>query len=94
MSLSAKDRIYAGDLLLFAKTNVRNLAIAITETATPGVRVTLTQALNEAIQFHGAVFQYMSANGIYPAYDLPATLQSDLKNATIALNMPIKTRNY
>lgn len=85
---NAKDTIYAGDLLTFAKTNVRNLAIAITETATPEIRMTLEKNLHEAIQFHAQVFNYMHARGLYPAYDVGKTIESDLLLAQLALSIP------
>ena len=78
---------YAGDLLVLAKASVRNYAIAITETATPQVRETLTNHLQKAIQCHADVFNFMYENGMYPAYDLQQLLENDIKNANMAINM-------
>ena len=50
---------YAGFLLAFAKTSVRNYGIAITESATPKVRETLQKQLNAAIALHGEAYYYM-----------------------------------
>ncbi|WP_010093856.1 spore coat protein [Ornithinibacillus scapharcae] len=78
---------YAGDLLALAKTSVRNYAIAITETATPTVRETLTNHLQKAIQTHADVFNYMYENGLYPAYDMNLLLENDMMNARNAIEM-------
>lgn len=78
---------YAGKLLLFAKTAVRNYAIAITETATPSVRETLVKQLNAAIVFHAKVFNFMFERGLYPAYSLPELLSNDLMLAKKALSI-------
>lgn len=78
---------YAGHLLGFAKTAVRNYAIAITETATPHVRQTLQNQLNRAIILHGKVFYYMYMRGLYPSYQLDQLLLTDMHNAQLALNM-------
>ncbi|OCA91723.1 spore coat protein [Pseudobacillus wudalianchiensis] len=78
---------YAGDLLVFLKTAVRNLAIAITETATPALRDVLVKQLNSAIQAHTTIFNYMYKKGYYPAYDLNRLLQNDVALANKAISM-------
>lgn len=78
---------YAGDLLALSKTLVRNYAIAITETATPVLRQTLTNHLLEAIKIHERVFNYMYQRELYPAYDLGQLIENDLNNAQKALSM-------
>ncbi|MFS0671821.1 spore coat protein [Ornithinibacillus sp. 179-J 7C1 HS] len=78
---------YAGDLLALAKTSVRNYAIAVTETATPVVRETLTNHLQKAIKTHADIFQYMYDNGLYPAYDLQQLLENDMALANKAMEM-------
>lgn len=78
---------FAGDLLGFAKTSVRNYAIAITETATPVLRDTLARQLQKAIETHAAIYNYMYKKGLYPSYDLERLLRNDLKNANKAIKM-------
>ncbi len=78
---------YAGQLLGFAKTSVRNYAIAITETATPQLRETLQKQLNGAIQLHGKVFYFMLERGLYPSYDLPKLLANDIAMANKAISL-------
>jgi spore coat protein F len=79
---------YAGDLLGLGKTSVRNYAIAITETATPELRMVLVKQLNGAIKMHEQVYNFMYAKGLYPSYDLEKLLQNDVKNAHKALSNP------
>ncbi len=78
---------FAGNLLGFAKTSVRNYAIAITETATPQLRDTLQRQLHKAIQLHGKVFHYMYQRSYYPAYNLSELLAGDVKKAQKAIAM-------
>lgn len=78
---------YAGDLLAFFKTAVRNYAIAITETATPALRKTLTNHLLRVIKGHARIYNYMYQKGYYPSYDLGQLLNNDIKLAHKALKM-------
>ena len=78
---------FAADLLGLSKTLVRNLAAAITETATPSLRQAFTRQLNGAIHGHERVFNYMHKHGYYPAYDLGRLLGHDIENAHKALKM-------
>jgi spore coat protein F len=78
---------YAGKLLSFAKSAVRNYAIGITETATPALRETFQRHLLKAIQLHGKVFAFMYQHGYYPAYELDKLLANDLKMARQALSI-------
>ncbi|MCM3567404.1 spore coat protein [Neobacillus mesonae] len=78
---------FAADLLALSKTLVRNLAAAITETATPALRQTFTRQLTGAIEGHARVFHYMHKHGYYPAYDLGRMLGHDMENANKALKM-------
>ena len=76
----------AGELLTLAKTNVRNYAAAITETATPSLRKVVKKQLNGAIDTHAKVFHYLYERGLYPAYDLNKLLQNDVNLANKALS--------
>ncbi|ASB91536.1 spore coat protein [Bacillus sonorensis] len=77
----------AGDLLVLAKTSVRNYAIAITETATPALRKVLVKQINAAIRLHEQVFYYMYSRGLYPAYNLAELLKADAMHAQKAIAM-------
>jgi len=74
-------------LLGFAKTAVRNYAIAITETATPQLRAVLEKQLVAAIALHAKVFAFMYERGWYPSYNLNQLLANDVKMAGAALSM-------
>ncbi|GIP38926.1 hypothetical protein J31TS4_22060 [Paenibacillus sp. J31TS4] len=87
--LSAQDKFAAGHLLGFAKSGVRNGAIAITETSTGAVRDVLRKHLNQDIDQHAQIFEYMLAQGLYPSYDLDKIIEGDLRNAQVALQLPV-----
>ena len=76
---------YAGNLLGLTKNLIRNYAIAITETATPVLKKTLTNQLNGLIDLHSQIFNYMAKHDMYPAYNLSALIKNDVNNANKAL---------
>ncbi|MFC4619075.1 spore coat protein [Camelliibacillus cellulosilyticus] len=84
---AAEDGFYAGELLSFIKAQIKGLAGAVTETATPALKEVFIKQLNHAIKSHTKIFNYMHKKGYYPAYDLEALLESDQKNAKKALEM-------
>lgn len=81
------DQVIATDLLIAAKSGVRNYAIAITEAATPEVRAVLHNQLHESIEMHEEITSYMMSNGWYHPYDTDEQIQLDLKTASTALNL-------
>ncbi len=84
------DLAIATDLLITSKAAVRNLATAITETATPSVKKLLRRELDNAIDTHDKIAQYMIKNEMYHAYDLDEQMEHDLEKADIALNLAKK----
>nr|WP_254865245.1 spore coat protein [Solibacillus isronensis] len=84
------DMAIATDLLITSKAAVRNLAVAITETATPAVKRILRRELDNAIDTHDKIAQYMIKNEMYHAYDLQEQMEHDLEKADIALNVAKK----
>ncbi|MBO1511276.1 spore coat protein [Metabacillus bambusae] len=81
------DQTIATDLLLSAKSGVRSLAVAITETATPEVKKVLKRELETAIDLHDKIAQYMIEKEMYHAYDIKEQVSQDLKNAKEALEI-------
>ncbi|WP_394223728.1 spore coat protein [Priestia aryabhattai] len=81
------DLAIATDLLLSAKNGVRTYAVALTETATPEVRKVLKKQLDEAIDLHEKIAQYMIENEMYHAYDIEEQVNHDLKKADKALDL-------
>ena len=79
------DQTIATDLLLSAKSGVRSLAVAITETATPEVKKVLKRELETVIDLHDKIAQYMIEKEMYHAYDIKEQVSQDLKNAKEAL---------
>lgn len=84
------DQVIATDLLISAKSGVRNYAFAITEAATPEVRAVLNKQLHEAIDLHGKISDYMVANGYYYPDNVNAQLNVDLQTTDTALSLPNK----
>jgi spore coat protein F len=78
----------AGELLGFAKSSIKNYAMAITETATPSLRKVFKKHLNGAIDTHAKIFNYLYERNLYPAYDLNQLLQNDVDVANKALSQP------
>lgn len=84
------DMAIATDLLVTAKAGVRNLAVAITETATPSVKKLLRRELDNAIDTHDKIAQYMIKKEMYHAYDVDEQIEHDLEKADIAMNLAKK----
>jgi similar to spore coat protein len=81
------DQTIATDLLLSAKSGVRSLAVAITETATPEIKKLLKKELDMAIDLHDKIAQYMIEKEMYHAYDIKEQVSQDLKNAKEAMKI-------
>lgn len=84
------DQVIATDFLISAKAAVRNYAVALTETATPELKATLKQQLNDAIATHEKITNYMMEKGFYHPHDLGEQLQLDLNTADTAINLAQK----
>ncbi|AEI39411.1 spore coat protein [Paenibacillus mucilaginosus] len=81
------DQVIAMDLLIAAKSGVRNYAMAVTETATPEIKSILTQHLNEAILLHEQISAYMVERGFYHPHDVNEQVKLDLTNIQTALKL-------
>lgn len=81
------DLAIATDLLMSAKAGVRNYAVALTETATPGVRRTLKAQMQKAIDLHEKIANYMIENEMYHAYNIDEQVEHDLQKADMALEL-------
>jgi len=81
------DQVIATDFLIAAKTDVRNIALALTEASNPRVREALQQYLNDAIDTHERITNYMMARGYYNPRDITEQLNVDFKAAQTALNL-------
>ncbi|WP_138416788.1 spore coat protein [Aquibacillus sediminis] len=81
------DQVIATDILVAAKAEIKNYAVAITETSTPEIRNVLTKQLEDAISFHEQIANYMIENGFYYPKDAAKQLQLDMETAQKALNI-------
>ncbi|MFB4164261.1 spore coat protein [Alteribacillus sp. JSM 102045] len=82
------DQAAATDLLLAAKSGVRNCAYAITEAASPDVRQALSQQLQQSVNFHEQVANYMIDKGYYHPYNLNEQIQVDQQAAQQSMQQP------
>jgi similar to spore coat protein len=79
------DQMIATDFLIAAKNGIKSYAMAITEASTPEVRDTLKQHLNDAIQLHEQISQYMVNKGYYHPANVQEQLRVDMQAAQMAL---------
>ncbi|GIQ68737.1 spore coat protein [Xylanibacillus composti] len=82
------DQVVAMDLLISAKSGVRNYAMAATEAGTPEVKELLMRHLEEAIDMHERIFAYMMEQGQYHPWNVNEQIEVDLKNSDTALRAP------
>jgi similar to spore coat protein len=82
------DQVVAMDLLITAKSGVRNYAMAVTEAGTPEIKEVLTRHLEEALDLHEQIASYMLEKGWYYAWNTNEQLNLNLKNIDTALNLP------
>ncbi|MRN55004.1 spore coat protein [Paenibacillus monticola] len=82
------DQVIAMDFLINAKSGVRNYALAVTETGTPEIKAILTRQLEEAIDTHEQILNYMLEREWYHPWNVKEQFQHDLKNILTALDAP------
>lgn len=81
------EQIIATDFLMAAKSGVWNYAVAISETATPEVREVLRRHLDNAIDTHEKILNFMVEKGYYNVYDPQEQLKMDITNADTVLSL-------
>lgn len=81
------DQVIATDFLISAKAGVQNYAMAVTEAATPELKAALKEQLNEAIETHEKISNYMITRGFYHPHNLGEQLQVDLTTTETAINL-------
>ncbi|MBM7694409.1 hypothetical protein JOC77_003870 [Peribacillus deserti] len=82
------DQVIASDFLISAKSAIKMYAFAITETATPELRDSLHNQLNEAIDMHDRISSYMISHGYYHPVNVQEQLALDTKTVNTALDIP------
>lgn len=75
------DMTFAMDFLLRAKEGVRNLSIALTETASPDVRALLHNHLKQGIVLHQEITELMIRKKWFHPYELNEQYQLDQLSA-------------
>ncbi|OIK13182.1 spore coat protein [Bacillus sp. MUM 13] len=75
------DTTFAMDLLLRAKEGVRNIAVALTESASPDVRAALRKQLMQGIAMHQEISDLMIEKKWFHPYELTEQYQLDQLSA-------------
>jgi similar to spore coat protein len=83
------DQMIATDLLISAKSGIRNYSMAITETRHPEIKEIFVRHLNEALDLHEQLSSYMAEKGWYHAWDPKEQVNLNLQNIHTAVNLPI-----
>lgn len=81
------DQVITTDFLMSVKSGIRNLAFAITETATPELKAALREQLRNSLDVHANLTNYMMDKGYYHPYELNEQKQVDLQASDTALNL-------
>lgn len=81
------DQVIATDFLVSAKAGLRNIAFAITETADPELKQVLREQLQDAIDTHERISNYMIAKGYYHPHNTDEQLVVDKNITNTALNL-------
>ena len=81
------DSVIALDLLLTVKESIRNYAVALTETASPGVRTTIRNQMEAAIVYQTEVAKLMMKKKWFHPYDLSEQQALDLIAAQNAIDI-------
>jgi similar to spore coat protein len=81
------DAAIALDYLLAVKNGVRNLAISITEIATPDAKAILRAQLDEALTMHETISQLMISKGWLHPYNVNEQFQLDIQSAQTTLQL-------
>ncbi|MFE1243809.1 spore coat protein [Fictibacillus sp. NPDC058756] len=75
------DTTFAMDFLLRAKEGVRNIAVALTESASPDVRAVLKKQLMQGIAMHQEISELMIKKKWFHPYELSEQYQLDQLSA-------------
>lgn len=79
------DTTFAMDLLLRAKEGVRNIAVALTETASPDLRALLRKQLMQGIAMHQEIAELMINKKWFHPYELSEQYKLDQLSANNTL---------
>lgn len=82
------DQMIATDLLISVKSGIRNYSMAITEAGHPEIKEILGRHLEEALDMHERLSEYMGEKGWYHAFDPYEQMNLNLQNIDTALNLP------
>lgn len=90
MNSGLTDQIIAAQALNIVKSSMKNIAIALTETATPEVRKSLVKHFQDTVSGHEKITNLMIEKGWYQAYDMTSQIKMDLQNATTTMQQTLQ----
>lgn len=81
------DQVITMDMLVTAKSGVRNYAMAITEVQDPEIKGALAKQLDDAIDSHERIVSFAMTRGWYQPWNVEEQLKLDLKNIQTSLKL-------
>jgi similar to spore coat protein len=80
------DQIIAADFLIATKTGVKSYAVALTESANPEIKQALRAQMDDAVDLHQRITDYMVSKGYYHPADVAEQLKVDMAAAKTVLD--------
>ncbi len=81
------DQVISSDFVTSIKSTIQNYSIAVTEVTSHDLRNVLKKQLNDAIEVHEEISDYIMSKGYYHAYDIQEQKSEILKVSQTALNL-------
>ncbi|MFC0214226.1 spore coat protein [Paenibacillus chartarius] len=81
------DQTIATDMLITAKTSIKDIAVALSETTSPQIRTLLRKQFDQAVTHHEQLTNYMMSKGWYTPTNITQQLKNDLQFVTKAINL-------
>jgi similar to spore coat protein len=79
------DQTIASDMLITAKTSIKEIAVALSETTTPHIRTMLRNQFEQAVTHHEQLSNYMMSKGWYTPTNVIQQIQNDMQLANKAI---------
>jgi similar to spore coat protein len=81
------DQTIATDMLCTAKSGIKEIATALSETTSPQIRTMLRKQFDQAVTHHEQLTNYMITKGWYTPTNIAQQIKNDIQLATQAINL-------
>jgi similar to spore coat protein len=81
------DQTIATDMLCTAKSGIKEIATALSETTSPQIRTMLRKQFDQAVTHHEQLTNYMITKGWYTPTNIAQQVKNDIQLATQAINL-------